>query len=436
METASSRGRISRRRFLTYSMAGGTLALVGSVLPGVSTVGLAAGERRPFPQHVAYAAGTIKPSHVSRARLDVATTSFYDAWKARYLVSGCGRGRRYVSVRDDITDDTISVSEGHGYGMLISALMAGHDPQARTNFDGLYRFFKDHPSLTGRNLMGYRQVESCAPFSEPGDDGRASATDGDMDIAYALLLADKQWGSTGAVNYRAQARATISAIMARETNRSTFLPTLGDWVSSSSPTYFFGTRSSDFMPDHWRAYNAATGDARWNRLIGSAYNVTARIQTKFSPTTGLLPDFMQDTNTSPRPATPNILEGPRDGFYSYNACRDPWRLGTDYLLSGDARGRVAVDKMNVWIRKKTGGNPLNIRDGYRLNGANVSGAIYNEIEFVASFGVGAMVHSRNQAWLNSLWDAVAQRTIVSETYYGNAIKMLALIVMSGNWWRP
>ena len=36
-------------------------------------------------------------------------------------------------------------------------------------------------------------------------DHTGSATDGDMDIAYSLLLADNLWGSHGKINYKEEA---------------------------------------------------------------------------------------------------------------------------------------------------------------------------------------------------------------------------------------
>ena len=39
-----------------------------------------------------------------------------------------------------------------------------------------------------------------------------SATDGDMDIAYSLLLANEQWGSNGKINYLKEAQLMIAAI--------------------------------------------------------------------------------------------------------------------------------------------------------------------------------------------------------------------------------
>ena len=114
----------------------------------------------------------------------------------------------------------------------------------------------------------------------------------------------------------------------------------------------------------------------------------------------------------------------------------PWRMATDYLVSGDPRALAALNKINSWIQTKTSGNPANIKDGYNItNGAALSGTSY-EIAFSAPFAVGAMVNASNQLWLNKLWTNVTSQTISSSAYYGNSIKMLGLIVLSGNWWTP
>jgi endo-1,4-beta-D-glucanase Y len=54
--------------------------------------------------------------------------------------------------------NVITVSEAMGYGMLITAFMAGHDPEAKKYFDGLYRFYKKHPSKNNPRLMAWCQV--------------------------------------------------------------------------------------------------------------------------------------------------------------------------------------------------------------------------------------------------------------------------------------
>src|SRR4051794_17870634 len=99
---------------------------------------------RPFPQHVQYQPGVIKPAHVSQQQMDDSTRSFYKAWKAHYIRAGCGEGSYYVWF--ERPGNKQCVSEGQGYGMIIVALMAGFDSSAKTIYDGLFRYYKAHPS--------------------------------------------------------------------------------------------------------------------------------------------------------------------------------------------------------------------------------------------------------------------------------------------------
>lgn len=387
-------------------------------------------QKFPFPQHVAYAPGSIKPA-VAQGAMDQAAKNFYDAWKARYLVPGCQSNHAYVyySLEYKPADqpNAITVSEAHGYGMMILALMAGHDPNARPLFDGMYRYFTNHQSGITPYLMAWQQVTGCVTPSG-GDD---SATDGDLDIAYALLLADRQWGSGDGINYLGEARKVIAALMKGSVNTNAWSLRLGDWTASTDD----GTRPSDFMPDHFRAFQAFGTNTNWSRVTDRCYAIIERLQTNYSKTTGLLPDFVIKANAAAQPAGPNYLESANDGHYSYNACRTPWRIGTDYLVSGDPRPLAAMNRLNAWIRTKTANNPANIKAGYNLtNGVALEN--YSELAFTAPFLVGAMVNVSNQTWLNTLWTNVTSTPITSDAYYGNSIKMLCLLVGSGNWWTP
>jgi len=397
--------------------------------------------RHPYGSHLTrYTPGSILPSAVTQAQLDTATSTFYEAWKRRYLVNGCGEGRSYVFVNADGSDtggnrdpNSISVSEGHGYGMVIIALMAGYDRQARTSFDGLYRFFKDHPSRHSPHLMAWNQITGCANAVR-GDDGSNSATDGDMDIAYALSLADRQWGSAGPINYVEEGRRVIRAIREREINPATHVPLLGDWATPGEPRYYYGTRPSDFMPDHFRAFQSVTRDTTWTSVIDSGYRLLYAVQNEYSPAAGLVPDFIRDTDTAPQPAEPGYLETWHDGHFSYNSCRVPWRLATDYLTSGEPRAMDIVRPMTAWIRRATQDTPTRIGDGYDLRGTAFSHE--RSMAFVAPLAVAAMVDSSNQQWLNALWAEIVDTPREDEEYYGNTLKMLAMIMLSGNWWRP
>ncbi|MDU5950620.1 MAG: hypothetical protein E6Z15_26610, partial [Paenibacillus macerans] len=103
----------------------------------------AAGELKPFPQQVSYP-GIVKPNHVTQTEMNQAVAEYYDYWKAKYLKHDLKSLPGGYYVKGDITGDpdgftALGSSEGQGYGMIITALMAGYDPEARTIYDGLFK---------------------------------------------------------------------------------------------------------------------------------------------------------------------------------------------------------------------------------------------------------------------------------------------------------
>ncbi|MGG4397493.1 glycosyl hydrolase family 8 [Paenibacillus thiaminolyticus] len=81
--------------------------------------------------------------------------------------------------------------------------------------------------------MAWQQIDNGSAIVNNTEAGSDAATDGDMDMAYALLLADKQWGSSSGINYRAEAVNLINAIMQSEVNKQAWHLKHGDWVSDS-----------------------------------------------------------------------------------------------------------------------------------------------------------------------------------------------------------
>ena len=396
----------------------------------------------PFGGHLfQYSPGSIKPNYLTPLQLDQSVKNFYNLWKSSYLFQGCGKGRYYVWPGDtpggDKDPNSISISEGHAYGMMITALMAGYDPNAKVYFDGLFHFYKDHPADSSTYLMAWNQVKGCK--NSKLSDGSASATDGDLDIAYSLILADRQWGSAGSINYLQESKGMIRAIGKIELNQKTLTTFLGDgkFTLDSSPEFYFSSRSSDFMPDHFRAFRKVTGDSIWSGVVDKIYSIFSSIRTNFSPETGLLPDFIVNTNfKNPSPATPDFLESKYDGEYNYNACRVPLRIGIDYLVSSEPHALEALRKINSWIKLKANSKPENIVDGYKLDGSISQGATGTALAFLTPFAVSATIDSSNQIWLNGLWREMMATPFELSDYYGNTIKLLSMIVVSQNWWNP
>ena len=382
---------------------------------------------QPFGNHAhAYAPGSILPSHKPQDHLDTVVRATYDAWKSRYVEAGCVPERSFV--RSGTGNATIS--EALGYGMVITAYMAGHDPQARTLFDAMFRHVLAHPSAGNGNLMSWQQANGCGQ-----NPAANSASDGDLDIAYALLLADRQWGSSGAIHYHDEALRILGAMRQSEVDASASFVRLGDWTNPGDAVHFDATRASDFMPAHFASFEAAVGDGAWANVRDRSYQWVATLQQSHAPATGLLPDFVVHPTGTPAPAQPFFLERDVDGAYSFNSCRVPFRLAVHFLTAGDTRARTAAQKMNQWIRATTGDKPDQIRSGYSLAGNVSNGADFRSNAFVGPFGVGAMVDAGNQGWLNAVWDALEQST-ASEGYYADSLELLSMIVMSGNWWSP
>ncbi|RCW24884.1 glycosyl hydrolase family 8 [Ciceribacter lividus] len=389
-----------------------------------------------------YAPGSIAP-RPDQATLDRALTRFYGQWKSVYLREGCGEGRVLVRTDGDgkptyggSAETTITVSEAHGYGMLATVMMADFDDDAHRLFDGMVRFFHDHPARSDPGLMAWNQVADC---TDAGEDvrGTSSATDGDLDIAYAMLLAERRWGNDGTFHYGAEARHMLAAILAHEVDLPGNMLLIGDWAKTGDgATYAATTRSSDFMQSHFAAFAERTGDRRWLDLRDAIYGVMATVGEKYSPRTGLMPDFIVGLPDQPKPAPSGFLEGDYDGAYSWNAARYPWRVGLDFLLTGDERAHKALRPLNAWARQTTEGRPERFADTYRLNGKPAPDAGHDQMAFISMLTVSAMIDSENQDWLDALWAAMESRPLAEEDYFGNTLKLMAMIAVTGHWAKP
>ncbi len=389
-----------------------------------------------------YRAGLLYPAD-ARSR-DAALGDFYARWKAMYLTEGCGPGRAYVSVTADGKQAwggsearTITVSEAHGYGMLILALMAGADPDAHRLFDAMLAYRDDHPAASDPGLMAWDQVIGCANAGAAAG-GDHSATDGDLDIAFALLLADRRWSGP----YGARADQVLAATLAHVRSGAGDFLTIGDWARDD-PTYGSATRTSDFMPSHFRAF--AARDPGWTRIIDRTYAAfdaagSSRTGPVAGAVAGLVPDFITGLPDQPHAAPPGFLEGEGDGALSWNAVRVPWRLALDDIFFADPRAHDRLVRLNRFLRAATAGDPAKISDGYALDGRPLHPGQDGGMAFAAMFAVAAMTapasDPKAQAWLDALWSRIITTPVAADDYYGNTLKLLAMITLTGHWRQP
>jgi endo-1,4-beta-D-glucanase Y len=353
----------------------------------------------------------------------------YDAWKAANVIDAAsvvpgGHAVRYSDPK------VMTVSEGMGYGMLLAVVFAGHDPQAQATFDGLLAVVRARPAFAvtphdpaGRHLMDWRLMAN----GSSGGDGW-NAMDGDEDIAMALLMADRQWGSGGKWNYLREAKNTIAAL------KSWCMKPDGTTKGLAKPDV---SRTSDYMIGHFRAFAAATGDRFWNTAITRSFELSDRMQTVYSRGVGLMPDFIVATDTpAPHPSPGFRGDGnEHEGKYWWNACRNPWRFASDYLLSGDTRWKTVTARMIDFFQAEVaakGGDITAIGTGYTLDGVQVTGG--DSAAYHGPICAGACIDARYQRFLDELWNWNAKN--LSKGYYDTEIQLLSMVVASGNWWSP
>ena len=391
----------------------------GTGTPAGSGTGYPFGARK-----TAYVAG-IRPSQ-SNAAMDGVLAAQYDAWKARRVVDASSVTPGGYAIQFSDTN-YMTVSEGMGYGLLIAVIFAGHDPNAQRLFDGLlsvvrtrYAYGNATYNPTGKYLMDWRLN---ADGSSGG--GGWNAVDGDLDVAMALLMADRQWGSSGTWNYLQEAKNTINAIKSNN---------MGADGTTQGLRTLTVSRTSDYMIGHFRAFAAATGDTFWNTAIDRAYFLSNLMQTTFS-SAGLMPDFVVGTDTaSPYPSPGYMGDGnANENKFWWNACRNPWRYATDYLLSGDARWKTVTGRMIDFFQGQVnahGGDVTAIGTGYNLDGTMVTGG--NSPAYHGPIGLGACIDAKYQGFADAMWNWNAGH--LTTGYYDGEIQLLSMVVASGNWW--
>lgn len=406
-----------------------SLAALAALLPWVAQGAeqRLAAPARPFPWKQGYAPGVIQPSHVTPAAMDQAVSAAWAQWKQSYLRSDGGQGSWVNYAKKPAT-----VSEAHGYGMVLAAIFG-----EQALFDELLRYCQAHPSVNAPHLMAWKQVLRDGQMVDV--QGPDSATDGDMDIACALLMADRQWGSAGATDYRGLALAVLHDILDHEVNPQWHNLTPGDWARGRDARH---TRPSDFMSAHLLAFAEADNAHRrqWQQVYATVVQAVNDQATQGSELTGLMPDFMHRSAGRWVPTPGKYLETRHDGDFSYNACRTPWRLAMSWILLGRDELLAVQQQQARWIRSATQGRPAALRAGYWvLNGPNGQPFVhYGDLAFLAPFAVNAMLGGpEGQDWLNRLWDAMVgglYGPVVD--YYGDSLRLQAMLVLSGNQWQP
>jgi endo-1,4-beta-D-glucanase Y len=362
--------------------SGGTTGAGGTSAP---IPGLGMGGPFSFPQNKT--SGSCTLTTVTNA--SSTTMSAYNSWKSAYVVTA-SPGLRVQ--RPENSNDT--VSEGIGYGML-AAVYVGD----KTTFDGLWTFAQAHFDTFTNALMNWHLTSSGTTAS----DGVGSATDGDEDMAWALLMASDQWSST---TYLTAAQNMINAMFNNSVFPDGSLQNGDHWQDTDAlnPDYF--------SPAYYRVFAKATNNQSWSGVIIDAnYKHLAAL----TGTDGLVPNASTLENTIAGGAT-----------YGYDSCRTPWRIAMDYCFNNEPRAKTYLTAVGAYFN---GVGAANIGDGYTSPNGPVTSSNHNSA-FIGPAGTAGM--AGYPTLLDGAFNFAVSNPGGNNSYFAQSLKVVTMLMMSGN----
>jgi hypothetical protein len=461
------------KRIISLILAFGLFAAV-PVAPPAEAHLLPGGVLRPFPQeaYFNYAVPRIMPAGFSQAQMNLDVIAQFNRILPGFVVdpatsSAENRGDFRMVLRDEyFYNSFITHSYTMGYGMLMLVYLAGaeemiisgdtrikdrlkgnlpaglqeafNDVTFKDYFDAMFRALKQFPGITGGSPHGnYLMTWQLGV----GSDGfwhtpavNSSQTDGDMDMAYALVLADKQWGGgEGGTDYLYWAKGMLNQLYKTCVDPGNHHLLMGNWVSGNNRRI---TRTSDAMFQHMRVFDKVDTVNDWQLVINAAYEAVSHLA---HPNTGLLPDYgwlgidgtWHPLGRSPSDGLNHFNDSlVNDGRYSSYACRVPMRMGLN-VFHGGTEIFDELKMLNDSMNSRTAGRFTHIRGG-SLDGTALLAT--GGTEFSAPFLVTAAAYGSAE-WMTNGWNWARARGGV-RFGDGDGILVLSMIAASGNWWCP
>ena len=347
----------------------------------------------------------------------------YDQWKRDTVTSDGAKGfRRVMRTNEPGTlEPKSTVSEGIAYGMLMAVFL-----NDQPLFDDLWQY--EQQFLDGKNGLMHWYIKADGS----GPAGTGAATDADEDMAYALVMADKQWGSGGKLKYLDLAKDLITKIWNNEIVDYKYVRSWpGADTSTLNPSYF--------APAYYKLFaKIDTKNAtNWNNAVDALYTVINASLNSANGNTdnGLVPAWC-DAGGKPNGGAFGPGQPASPTNYQYDSCRVPFRVGLDWCMNGEPRAQAYLAKTSKFFG---GIGASKIVDGYDLNGTpkaqyqKDNNSSVQSAAFVGPAAVGAMSSSSYQSFVDEAYSVVATRTAtVGGIYYDESWTVLSLLMMSGN----
>lgn len=278
--------------------------------------------------------------------------SSYETYKTNFMTND---GRIMDPDRNYIT-----TSEGQSYMLLRSFLS-----NDKKTFDLVYNWSKENIQreddlfswLWGKSKDGTYKILDYN-----------SASDADIDIAFALILAHEKWGDE---KYLENAIPIINSIWDYETkqinNYLVLMPGANQTLDEKieiNPSYF--------SPYAFKIFQKYDNRHNWNELVDSSYYYLQQVITKTQ--TGLPPDWFLIENDQ------IVLEKSNRSDFSYDAIRVFARIYMDFIFTKDQRAIPILEKSQFFAQNWNNTKKLYVN--YQADGK-----LRDKNEFVGSIAI-------------------------------------------------
>ncbi|WP_051313482.1 glycosyl hydrolase family 8 [Sporocytophaga myxococcoides] len=372
------------------------------------------GATKPFGSNSSYEYGLLPANLPSTGSYGKASeiASIYNQWKTDY-VENCGNDKARVKW----DDQSKTVSEGIGYGMLLAAYAADQDL-----FNRLWAYYKQFRNSHG--VMHWR-INGCNSVSDQN-----GATDAELDAAMALIVANYQWpNSTSPHNYKTDAVALIKAIKDWEINKSDGTFENGDmWKPACrNPSYQAPGYARIFKV--FMAENGNADNSFWDNVVAKTEGL---LINNAHSSSGLATNWC--TPAGP-PSGSCSGSGTAPDKFGFDACRAPWRQATNYIWFGSSGMQTIINRQaDLWIGKGGAGT---VQGGDNMN-HDGSGSGYHNSAFVGMVGamsLGASNTTNHQNFCNAMYSENKNNSL-APNYFSKILQMIGLFVQTGNFWNP
>jgi|GEM_PF-1606089 len=362
-------------------------------------------------------------------------------WKTNYVTTqGAGPAPRQRVLGGVSTVST--VSEGQAYGILLASLF---DEQAL--LDGLWLFASDHLNTTG--LMHWHILQHNVVA------GTGAATDSDVDMAMGMVIACRKlnngdWpASTNGLDYCQIATDLINNIWEHEVDHPGIDPSAGlddnpgyellpgDMWSLKTEYPDGIVNLSYFAPAYFRVFAEFTGNSSWYSVIDRNYEIADLSKQIEGNCSTLVPNW--STYDGQYQYVP--WHGVTSEYWGYDGARFAWRVALDNEWFNDPKAEQMINEIGGFFSSI---DITNVRSEYRLSGTYVSGirnpffvanaasAIWSATDPIPSDcgqATGTLRTTPQQAYENTV-------NIGTRNYYNDSWRLLAMMLMTGNFPNP